>query len=67
MAFVITLASIVVAVVAAVLAIWEFSGEDTMWRTVASCAIIGAGALLLYIVHYPEIVARLPEGSTLIL
>ena len=45
--FVITLVCIVVAVVAALLAIWEFSGTDTMWRTVASCAVIGGGAVLL--------------------
>ena len=45
--FVITLVCTVVAVVAALLAIWEFSGTDTMWRTVASCAVIGGGAVLL--------------------
>ncbi len=46
-AFVIALVCTVVAVVAALLAIWEFSGTDTMWRTVASCAVIGGGAALL--------------------
>lgn len=45
--FVITLVCIVVAVVAALLAIWEFSGTDTMWRTVASCAVIGGGGAVL--------------------
>jgi hypothetical protein len=36
---------ILVAVVAAVLAIWEFTGTDALWRTVATCAVIGTGAL----------------------
>lgn len=49
--FVITLVCIVVAVVAALLAIWEFSGTDTMWRTVASCAVIGGGAVLLSLIN----------------
>jgi hypothetical protein len=36
---------IVVGVVAALLAIWRFSGTDVLWRTVASCAVIGGGTL----------------------
>ena len=50
-ASVITLVCIVVAVLAALLAIWEFSGTDTMWRTVASCAVIGSGSLLFAVVN----------------
>jgi hypothetical protein len=38
-------ACIVIAVFAAVLAIWEFTGTDALWRTVATCAVIGAGTL----------------------
>ena len=38
-------ACIVIAVVAAVLAIWEFTGTDALWRTVATCAVIGSGTL----------------------
>jgi hypothetical protein len=45
LAFWITTACILVAVVAAVLAIWEFTGTDALWRTVATCAVIGAGTL----------------------
>ncbi len=37
---------IVVAVVAAILAIWEFTKTDVLWRTVATCLVIGAGTLL---------------------
>jgi hypothetical protein len=36
---------IVIGVVAALLAIWRFSGTDVLWRTVASCAVIGGGTL----------------------
>jgi NO-binding membrane sensor protein with MHYT domain len=36
---------ILVAVFASVLAIWEFTGTDALWRTVATCAVIGAGTL----------------------
>lgn len=36
---------ILVAVVASVLAIWKFAGTDVLWRTVATCAVIGAGTL----------------------
>ena len=31
---------------AAILAIWEFTGTDVLWRTVATCAVIGAGTLI---------------------
>ncbi len=40
-----TTIGIVVAVVASILAIWEFTGTDALWRTVATCAVIGAGRL----------------------
>ena len=40
-----TTACILVAVVASVLAIWESTGTDALWRTVATCAVIGAGTL----------------------
>jgi hypothetical protein len=44
-AFWTTSACILVAVVASVLAIWEFTGTGALWRTVATCAVIGAGTL----------------------
>jgi len=34
------------AVIASVLAIWGFAGTDALWRTVATCAVIGAGVLI---------------------
>jgi len=43
--FWITTTCILIAVVASVLAIWQFTGTDVLWRTVATCAVIGAGTL----------------------
>jgi hypothetical protein len=36
---------ILVAVVACLLAIWQFTGTDVLWRTVATCAVIGGGTI----------------------
>ena len=43
--FWITAACILVAVVASILAIWEFTGTDALWRTVATCVVVGVGTL----------------------
>jgi len=45
-AFWIITSCIVIAVVAAILAIWEFTKTDVLWRTVATCLVIGTGTLL---------------------
>jgi hypothetical protein len=50
-AFWTTTACILVAVVTSVLAIWEFTGTDTLWRTVATCAVIGAGTLTFSVIN----------------
>jgi hypothetical protein len=36
---------LLVAVAACLLAIWKFTGTDVLWRTVATCAVIGVGTL----------------------
>ena len=46
-----TSACILVAVVACLLAIWKFAGTDVLWRTVATCAVIGAGMIAFYITN----------------
>ncbi|HYN25138.1 MAG TPA: hypothetical protein VES69_08825 [Pyrinomonadaceae bacterium] len=46
-----TSACILVAVVASLLAIWNFTGTDVLWRTVATCAVIGAGTVAFYWVN----------------
>ena len=43
--FWITAVCILVAVVASILAIWEFTGTDALWRTVATCVVVGVGTL----------------------
>jgi hypothetical protein len=37
---------LLVAVVASLLAIWDFTGTDTLWRTVATCVVVGAGTMV---------------------
>jgi hypothetical protein len=37
--------SIGMAVLSAILAIWQFTGTDALWRTVATCAVIAGGVL----------------------
>ena len=46
-----TSACILVAVVACLLAIWNFAGTDVLWRTVATCAVIGGGMIAFYVVN----------------
>jgi len=46
-----TSACIVVAVVSCLLAIWKFAGTDVLWRTVATCAVIGACMIAFYIIN----------------
>ena len=45
-----TSACILVAVVASLLAIWQFTGTDILWRTVATCIVIGGGTVAFYVV-----------------
>ena len=42
---------ILVAVVSATLAIWEFTGTDVLWRTVATCAVVAAGMMAFFVVN----------------
>ena len=51
LAYGITSACIVVAVVASLLAIWNFAGTDVLWRTVATCAVVGAGMVAFYVIN----------------
>jgi hypothetical protein len=43
--FWITAICLFIAVGASILAIWEFTGTDALWRTVATCIVVGAGTL----------------------
>ena len=43
--FWITTTCLLIAVVASILAIWEFTGTDALWRTVATCIVVGIGTV----------------------
>jgi uncharacterized membrane protein YwaF len=43
--FWITVICLFIAVGASILAIWEFTGTDALWRTVATCIVVGVGTL----------------------
>ena len=49
--FWVTSLCILVAVLASLLAIWNFAGTDVLWRTVATCAVIGGGMIAFYVVN----------------
>jgi len=42
---------ILVSVVASVLAIWKFAEQDALWRTIATCVVVGFGALVFAVVN----------------
>jgi membrane protein YdbS with pleckstrin-like domain len=46
-----TSACVLVAVVASLLAIWQFTGTDVLWRTVATCVVIGGGTVAFYLIN----------------
>ena len=50
-AFLVITVCIVISVVATVLAIWEFTETDVLWRTVATCFVVGAGAAVFALVN----------------
>lgn len=50
-AFWTTSACILIAVVACLLAIWDFAKTDVLWRTVSTCAVIGGGMVAFYILN----------------
>lgn len=49
--FWVTSLCILVAVLASLLAIWNVAGTDILWRTVATCAVIGSGTVAFYWVN----------------
>lgn len=42
---------ILISVVAATLAIWDFSLKDALWRTIATCLVIGFGTMVFALVN----------------
>ena len=45
LSFWITAICLFIAVGSSILAIWEFTGTDALWRTVATCVVVGIGTL----------------------
>lgn len=50
-AFWTTSACILIAVVACLLAIWDFAKTDVLWRTVATCVVVGGGMVAFYVIN----------------
>ncbi|NDG64516.1 MAG: hypothetical protein EBY29_13795 [Planctomycetes bacterium] len=42
---------ILVSIVASVLAIWDFSKSDALWRTIATCVVVAGGCGLFAVVN----------------
>jgi hypothetical protein len=51
-AFWITSACILIAVVASLLAIWQFTGTDVLWRTVATCIVVAGGTIAFAFLNF---------------
>lgn len=50
-AFWIITVCILISIVASVLAIWDFSKSDALWRTIATCVVVAGGCGLFAIVN----------------
>jgi len=48
--FVMTLC-ILIAVLASILAIWEFADDDGLWRTIATCVVVAGGTGIFAMVN----------------
>jgi hypothetical protein len=42
---------ILISVVASILAIWKFAEQDALWRTIATCLVIGFGTMVFALVN----------------
>lgn len=43
---------VVISVISSILAIWEFAGTDVLWRTVATCAVVGTGTGIFAFINH---------------
>lgn len=44
-------ACIIISVIACILAIWDFTKQDTLWRTVATCVVVAGGMMAFGVVN----------------
>jgi hypothetical protein len=51
LAFVVITLCLVISAVACILAIWQFASTDVLWRTVATCWVVAAGAAIFAFVN----------------
>jgi hypothetical protein len=51
LAFVVITLCLVISAVACILAIWQFASTDVLWRTVATCWVVAAGAAIFAVVN----------------
>lgn len=42
---------ILVSLVAAIMAVWQFTGRDVLWRTIATCVLIAFAAIAFSMVN----------------
>ena len=42
---------IIISVAACILAIWDFTRQDTLWRTVATCVVVAGGMMAFGIIN----------------
>lgn len=42
---------VVISVLSCILAIWDFTKDDTLWRTVATCVVIGGGMMAFGLIN----------------
>lgn len=49
--FVVVAICILVSLVAAIMAVWQFTGRDVLWRTIATCFLVGFAAMAFSIVN----------------
>lgn len=50
-AFWVISACILISVVACIMAIWEFSERDALWRTIATCVVVAGGCGVFSVVN----------------
>jgi hypothetical protein len=51
LSFVVVTVCLIISVAACILAIWDFTRQDTLWRTVATCLVIAGGMMAFGIIN----------------
>lgn len=51
LSFVTITVCIIISVIACILAIWDFTKQDTLWRTVATCVVVAGGMMAFGVIN----------------